>query len=432
LIRYLIFLLSVLPTLSLAGESDSTDYFQYNYLRYEDFIYAGNLHTVQLYKKGDDLSSPLLDLSKEDDRLVLGFDDFDADVKDYRFTVIHCDASWKPSDLLVSQYISGFPEDRITDYRFSVNTIQKYTHYSISFPTGDMKPLLSGNYLLRVYLASDPERTLITRIFRIVDPRVEIDAYIHKPSVVTERDTRQEVDFRIFHSGYAIDDVYRALKVVITKNDRLDNAISNLKPLFVKPGELIYDYNKENVFDGGNEFRYFDIRTLKYQTERVSSMDYDSVIRVTLFADEDRSAGRYSIQPDINGKFTVKIRDGSNSDIESDYAYVTFSLPYRFPLTDGNLYVFGKLSDWKFNEQCRLRYFPEDQVYKTQVYLKQGYYNYEYVFLKDGTNKADETFIEGNHFETDNEYTIYVYNRPIGSRYDHLVGVRKFNSKSFY
>lgn len=432
LIRYLILTVFLFPIGVFAGENDSADYYNFNYLRYEDFVYVRNIHTVQLYRKGDDLSSPLLDLTKEEEQLILGFDDFDAQVKDYRYTIIHCDAAWNPSNLLSSQYLNGFSEDRITDYQFSFNTIQRYTHYTLAFPTQEMRPTLSGNYVLRVYLASEPERSVITRIFRIVDPKVEIEANIHKSSVVSERESRQEVDFRIFHPGYRIEDVFRDLRVVVSQNDRLDNAITNLKPLFVKPSELIYDYDQGNVFDGGNEFRYFDIRTLKYQTERIEQMEYDSVISVTLNADDNRAGQRYSIQPDINGKFTVKIREGVNHDIESDYAYVDFTLPYGFPLRDGNLYIYGKLSDWKFKEECKLRYSPGDQAYKARLYLKQGYYNYEYVFVKDGTNKADETFIEGNHFETDNEYTVYVYNKPLGSRYDHLIGVRKFNSKSFY
>ena len=428
---YAVLLLLSITLGSRGAVTDTADYFNTNYLRYSNYVYKPGIRTVRLEKPDDELSTPLLELGKGD-QLRLSFDDFEGDVKDLHYTFVHCDANWKPSDLLPAQYINGFTDDRISNYAFSFNTLQHYTHYNLLFPTADMQPTLSGNYLLKVYLGSDQDNLIITRIFRVVEPRIDVKANIHRATIVNDRDSKQEVDFSIVYSGYRIDDVYNGLKVVISQNDRMDNAISGLKPRFVKENELVYDYDRENVFNGGNEFRFFDIRTLKFQTERIAAVSFDSLNKVQLYADDDRSAKRYSIIPDINGKYTVKIREKTNSDIEADYVLVHFSLPYDFPLTDGNLYIFGQLSEWTFKEECKMKYDLSDRTYKGDVYLKQGYYDYEYAYVKDGTQKADETYVEGNHFETDNDYTIYVYDKPQGSRYDKLIGAKKFNSRSFY
>jgi hypothetical protein len=430
IIRPLLLLLC-LASAARAARPDSADYYDSGFLRFENHVYRPHIKTVRLHNTGVELSSAIIGLNS-DDRLQLSFDDFNGGVEDYRYTFVHCDAGWKPSDLIIPQYISGFQEDRITDYRFSFNTLQSYTHYRLVFPTADMRPVLSGNYLLKVFVGNNPDNPVLTRIFRVLEPLVDIDAVIRRATIVSDRDSRQEIDFRILHPTYRIDDVYNSLKVVITQNDRMDNAITGLKPLFVKDRELSYEYNRENVFDGGNEFRFFDIRTIRYQTERVASISYDTLNKVTLLPDLSRGETPYSIQEDINGKYLIRIREKNDSDTEADYIMVYFTLPYDYPLKDGNVYIYGQLSDWTFREECKMKYDMDERAYRGALYLKQGYYNYEYVYVTDGTGKADETFFEGNHFETGNEYCIYVYNKPMGSRHDQLVGFKRYNSKSFY
>jgi hypothetical protein len=130
----------------------------------------------------------------------------------------------------------------------------------------------------------------------------------------------------------------------------------------------------------------------------------------------------------MNGDFLIKVQEGSNSEVEADYCYVTFFLPYDAPLTDGNLYVFGAFNAWKCNTENLLHYNPARFGYECTLYLKQGYYNYEYVFLKDGEVAADETLIEGMHYDTENDYSIYVYHRQPGTFYDQLIGVKRLNS----
>ena len=98
------------------------------------------------------------------------------------------------------------------------------------------------------------------------------------------------------------------------------------------------------------------------------------------------------------------------------------------PVTDGNLYIFGALTDWHYQKEAIMKYDSKYSAYTGTLYLKQGYYNYEYVLLKNNATVGDETFIEGNHYETENDYSIYVYNQEQGTNYDKLIAVKRLNS----
>ena len=413
---------------STGEEVYSDDYFKKDYLRYENYIYKKNIKTVMLHRAGQELSEPVIELGTHE-KLILSFDDLDADVKTYSYTIIHCDAEWTPSRLIPSQYTNGFNEESLTDHRFSYNSIQRYTHWELVFPTNDLRPVVSGNFILKIYQNYQPDDIVLTQRFMVVDPRIAIEGTVKRPTIAQYRNSMQEVDFIIHHENYLIDNPYGDIKVIVMKNDRWDSAITGLKPLFVRNDELIYNYEQENLFNGGNEYRLFDTRSVRFHSEAIQDIIYDSLMyRVLLFPDEPRSSKRYFSQQDINGRFVIRKQEGRNAELEAEYTMVRFRLLYDEPLVNGNVYVFGGLTNWNYGPESLMKYNFEERAYETSLYLKQGYYNYEYAFVKDGSDVADATFIEGNHFETENNYTIYVYHRPIGGQYDQLIGMRRLNS----
>jgi len=408
------------------------DYYGNDAIRYEDYVYKKHIKTVQLYDESFELSQPILNLESQE-RLKLSFDDLDAYLKNYSYTLIHCNNNWQPSDLQPAEYIDGFADNTITDYRYSFNTLQKFIHYNAIFPNNSTRITKSGNYILKVYQDGDPSAIVITRRFLVYQNKISIESRALQASIIEDRNYKQELDFIINHTGYPITNPFGDLNIVITQNNRWDNAKTNFKPVFVKDMELIYDYDQENVFTAGNEFRYFDMKSIRYHSERIYSVKTDSSgNHVTLHTDEKRTFKRYYTYSDINGKFLIKVQEGTNSEVEADYCYVTFFLPYDDPLTDGNLYVFGAFNAWKCNQETLMRYNQKRFGYECTLYLKQGYYNYEYAFLKDGETAADNTLIEGMHYETENDYTIYVYHRKQGTFYDQLIGVKRLNSIKNY
>jgi len=49
------------------------------------------------------------------------------------------------------------------------------------------------------------------------------------------------------------------------------------------------------------------------------------------------------------------------------------------------------------------------------------------VYVKDNNTQIDETYIEGNHWQTENNYTILVYLRDATAVYDQLIGFKTIN-----
>lgn len=405
-----------------------SDYYQKNYFRYENFTYKDNIKTVFLHKDGFEFAMPVIKLNSNN-KLKLSFDDLDSDIKSYKYTVIHCDAYWKPTDALKSEYIIGFENDLIENSKFSFNTLQHFTHYELVFPTENLKLTKSGNYLLKVFVGDNENDVILTRRFMVFEPKININAKVRAATNINDRNYKHEVDFSINKANYEISDPYEQLKIVITQNERWDNAIKGLTPKMVNGDVLDYNYDGKNVFNGGSEFRSFDIRSLRTVVHPVRKISYDSSqFHVYLKNDKRRTFDVYHTDKDINGNRLIKTYDGHNDAIESDYANVYFFLPYKAPIVHGNLYVFGALTDWQFTDKNKLKYNYEKQGYEIVLFLKQGFYNYHYVLLENGKDAGDMSFIEGNHYETENDYTIYVYYREPGSYFDKIIGIEKVNS----
>lgn len=401
------------------------DYYQQDYLRNSDFIYKSNIKTVLFHRLGFELSSPVMQLNNGE-QLLLSFDDLDADYQKYEYTIIHCDANWNNSDLMQNEYLESYTDDYIKSYQFSMNTMQSYINYELVIPNEVVSFTLSGNYVIKVYTEGNPDDLVLTRRFFVFEPMVSMVANARVPANVDERDSKQEIVFTILPLGYAINDPNRELKVTVQQNGRWDNTITDLKPKNIMGNELRYDYDGINVFDGGSDFRYFDMKSLRYNSFRVKSLEYslETGYQVTLHPDAVKLKHvAVNTQESINGRFLVKTEDMQSSSTEGDYAYVNFFLAYPNPLIEGKLYVFGELTQWQFIQEAELTYNYELKGFTGRMLLKQGYYNYQYMLLPNNSKVGDVTLIEGNFFETNNQYTIYVYHRPMGTRYDKLINI---------
>ena len=399
-----------------------------NYLEESNKIFKLNIKTVLFHRDGWDLSPPIMKLDS-DEKLRLSFDDLDADAKRFSFSIRHYNSGWQPSMLEPSEYIEGYEDDNIEEYQFSLNTLVPYTHYELIFPTEDMKPVISGNYILKVYL-DHPDSVYFTRRFYIVESKVTIEGKVKQATVIEDRKYKQEIDFYISTSGYRIANPYQDLKVILIQNGRQDNMITGLNPKMVVNDRIDFDYDRENVFSAGNEFRSFDTKSLKYNTEFIASIKnsedgYDIYLR----DGQKRSFQVYKTEQDINGQYKIKTEDGDVSEIEAEYVNVHFFLPYPAPMIDGEFFITGQLTDWQFNEESRMNYDFKRKGYEKSLLLKQGYYNYLYILKYNDQIAGDESFFEGTHSETENGYTILIYHRDISKDYDRLVGIKFLNSR---
>lgn len=398
-------------------------------IEYTNKIYKDNIKSVQLYPPGDPLSYPVVYLN-DGRQLELHFDDLDKSYKTYAYDLIHCNANWEPSGLVVQEYLSGFFNSFIEDYQYSFNTLYPYIHYKLKFPNEEISFTKSGNYIIQVYVNNNKEDLILTRRFYVVDQKISIQSSVKMATLAKHRDYKQEVDFILNLNSYPVIDPYADLKVVISQNRRMDNAITNLKPLFVRTPELVYNYERENLFDGNNEFRFFDTKDLRYQAINVDGIQIiDGKTHVYLLTEEPRSYKQYFFQNDINGLRLIKRDDSRDANREADYIKTYFALKTDKKYEGGDLYVFGQLSEWQFQEEFKMEYVEVEGEYRCTALLKQGYYNYAYVFVPDGESKGDMSLVEGTHSATENDYFFLVYHRQQGEIYDRLVGFSKISTK---
>jgi hypothetical protein len=395
--------------------------------KFDNLIFDKRVHTVQLMKNGTEDRYPIISLNSNE-QLKLSFDMLYSQAEVLQYTLIHCDANWNPTNLNQNEYLQGMLFDQITDFKFSTNTYVKYVHYNLIFPNDNLKPRIAGNYLLKVYRNFDEDNVLLTRKMMVLNNQSQIEGFARPATLAEHRFTKQEVQFKVKYTPAYIPNPLQDVKVVILQNNRWDNAITNLPPLFATNNVLDYSYMDKTLFNGGNEYRFFDIRSLRQFSTNVRSKRVDTVVYVYLNVDESRGANQYFQYQDFNGKRIIANREGLNSDIDGDYAYTNFYLSAAMGIAPGaEVYLLGEFTDWKINPSFKMNFNRNRMRYEIEVPLKQGRYEYSYA-TKNVFGEPDETIIEGNHFQTENEYLILVYTRNLLMNYDELIGAKKLNS----
>ena len=392
---------------------------------YQNTVYQSNIKSVELFNAQQESSFPIIGLRSQD-ILVLSFDDLNGGSKTYYYTIIHCDADWKPSGLSPSEYLQSFTEDRITDYRYSVNTRQKYTHYELTLPNQNIVPKLSGNYVLKVYPEGNPNEPVLTQRFYVVDQKTGLAAGVFASQNVVDRTTNQKINFSLDISQLQVQNPYAELRTLIMQNARPDVSNMNSTPQFIQGTLLQYNDPQTNDFAGGNEFRRFDLRTLLAGGEHIQKIYRDTANTVMLMADRATDKQGYTFQYDNNGKFFIANTDGRDPRVDADYAHVYFNLNYTAPGAGSAVFIVGKFNNYQQDAQSQMNYDEARGVFYKDLYLKQGVYDYHYLLRSNG--QTDQTAIDGSHFETENDYLFLTYYRRTGSRYEELVGYQLINT----
>jgi len=387
---------------------------------YDNKIYAAQIKTVQCYNTQKEQSLPVIQLNSNE-RLLFSFDDLNGGSKDYWYTVEHCTYDWKPSNLSVLDYLDGLNEDRIVDYAYSSKTLQKFSHYQLTLPNDQIKPKISGNYLLKVYLNGDVNKPICSQRFYITSNQLNVATEVTPSNEVSLRFSNQKINFTVF-SQTPIQNPYTDIKVLLMQNGNPRTAKLSTKPTYVKPGSLVYNEINANDFPGLNEFRKFDFRSLRYKAEHVQNIFTDTANHIVLFQDRNVNAPKYTRQIDDNGAFFIRNQDNIDNDTDSDYAHVLFTLNSAPPGTDGDVYVVGRFNNFQLTAENKMDYDAIKKRYYKNIFLKQGVYDYQYVWRKNSTGNTDFPVFEGSFVETENNYQTFVYFRKPGSRWDELVG----------
>ncbi|WP_234735047.1 type IX secretion system plug protein [Tellurirhabdus bombi] len=404
-----------------------------------DKVYNPKIKTVLLVPViGNNPSDPALSLNPpvintaEEVPLLLSFDDLTADYRPYRAKVIHCNWDWQRSVLNDIEFTFEYNDYPIQDYQLSSGTKVPYYHYR--FPVPKLK--LPGNYVLVVYNERNPNDIILTRRFSTYATRVQVAPNIQFSSGVQERFTDQQIDFNISYRGYPLISPQDDLKIVIRQNYRDDRVVTGLRPTNVRAFDNLLEYrlfDLKNTFPGGNEYRFFDTRTVISQANYIGRIERrDERTIAYVLPDAVRSVGAYVLTDDFNGQYVIDQLESRIGATQADYISTVFTLKVD-EIANAEIYVNGAFNFWQLDALNKMTYSPQERAYKAEIPLKQGVYNYDYsvkglappVTRSGMTIEGNEALIEGNYSATENDYEIFVYHRPPAARADQLVGYQK-------
>lgn len=386
--------------------------------------YQPSVRTPQVLLNGEWGAPPVMRLGS-DDVMYFSFDEMSHIYHRYTYRVVHCNADWSSSDLLEIDYLDGFNDVVIEEWENSVNTTQLYTHYEFRIPNSEVSLKVSGNYRVEVFDdESDDETPVVAFEFSVAEPLTFVEATVSGDTDISFNEGHQQLSFKVSYPSFVTSPASE-LKPVVYQNRRRDNFVSGITPTYITGGRVEYVHNNRLIFDAGNEYRRFEVADPNSPGEGVEEVVYlEPEYNAVLYMDKQRHS--HSNYRDENGLYYVNTLEGYGTSIEADYINVHFALdvPRR---EGGDFYLLGDFCGNGFAPLCRLDYDEEDGYYFVSLPLKLGIYNYQYAWVPYGTSKADNAPAEGNFYNTENEYLIYIYYRGFSDRTDRLLGVHSIN-----
>ena len=389
---------------------------------YETRSFSDRFKTLRTQVEGRELFPPIIDLNTNE-HITISFDEMTEEVSYLQYSLVHCNADWRPSALSDLEYLDGFNTNPIEKFDFSMATFAHYVHYSLTLPNEDVQFKVSGNYVLLVYPENEPERVLLQVCFSVYENNILVAPSVTSRTDIDYNREHQQVSVTLNANNYRIQNPYNELKVSVTQNGRRDNEVTVNRPLRVQGSQIFFDHDRNLIFEAGNEFRRFEMVATRYAGLGVSNIyHFDPYYHVELTPVKPRSESSYLYDQTQNGRFVIRQSGASNSDTEADYFVVHFTLDSD-PIPGGKIYIDGELTNHLYSPYNEMVYNPQTEQYEKTLLLKQGSYNYQYLFLPDGARTATAAPVEGNYYQTVNEYLVKVYHRAPGERYDRLIGI---------
>lgn len=377
-----------------------------------------NIKTISFVQNNQN-TIPIFQLG---DSFQFQFDDLYGNEANYYFRIVHCNYDWQPSQLSKNEYIDGFDEQRIQDYTNSVNCLQIYSHYRLSFPNKFTTRIrVSGNYLLSIL--NDDKEVVFSRKFIVYENMVNVPVQVKRAREMSMINQAQDLYFSVTSNSIMFQTPNQNVKVMLIQNAKLNQAITNIKPMYTIGNDLIYRYDKETQFFGGNEYLFFENKNIRASNNSISYVDLNGgLYGFHLYANEARASKPYTYWPDINGNFIVNNVSAENNEIEADYAWVYFTLSAPAYYGKGDVYVAGMFNNYALTPENKMDYNAKTGQFEKAIMIKQGFTNYQYIIADKNGVVDNENAIDGNFWQTENNYQVLVYYRENNQRYDRVIG----------
>lgn len=384
-------------------------------------IYDDNIKTLQVSVDGNAFAPPIAVLGT-DQCIRISFDCL-ADDRDYfRYSLMHCNADWQPSGLVDSEFVDGFNEGIVENYDFSRGTTVHYVHYELTVPDAQMQPLVSGNYLLKLYREDNPDEIVLQCRFMLSENTAMTAVQASPQTDIDYNKKHQQLSIMVDTEHTGVEDPFNDLTIVVGQNGRLDSERMLKQPLRMQGRKVIYEHLPALIFEAGNEYRRFEVVSNQYPGMGVEQIDYfDPYYHYGLYVDQGRADDAYSYDQTQHGSFVVREYNSDDSDIEADYGVVHFALDYP-NTSSAMIFLDGDFTLRRFDDNARMVFNPSSGMYERAMLLKQGAYNYQYLIVPPGAKRGFTDAVEGDKYQTVNEYNVRVYHRRRGERYDRLIG----------
>lgn len=381
------------------------------------------IKTISFVQNGQN-AIPIFQLG---DSFSLQFDDLHGTEDNYYYKITHCNYNWKPSELTRNEYLGGFDDQRIQDYTNSFNALQIYSHYRVSFPSKLTQLKVSGNYIISIL--NDDKEVVFCRKFIIYEDLVAVPMQVKRARVVKDFQYKHNLDFAIKSADINFQSPLTNVKVLLLQNGKFNNAIYNVKPMYTIGNDLIYKYDAETQFWAGNEYLYFENKNIQAANNNIAFVDSNGLYNTHLYTSGARANAPYTYFPDINGNFLVNKINSENPDVEADYAWVYFALSAPSYFGNKNIYVTGMFNNNVLSDENKMDYNADKAIYEKAIMIKQGFTNFNYTISDAKGNIEDENAVDGNFFQTENNYFAIVYYRENNQRYDRVIGKGVASSK---
>ena len=366
-----------------------------------------------------------LPIIKLGEKFTLDFDVLNNQEEDYYYTIDQLNFDWSKSQLIKSEYLRGFDNIKIQNYKTSFNTYQTYSHYKLKIPNQDVRITKSGNYILKIY--DEYGDIAFSRKFIVYESITTVPTQIKRLRNLKYIHTKQSVSFQINPVTIQLNNPKNTVKTLIIQNNNLSTSIGNLKAQYTIGSKLIFNYDEESSFWSGNEYLFFENKEVRSSNLNIRTFNLFDIYHNYLFTDYPRFNNSYTYNPDINGGFLTTALNADDIDIEADYVNIHFYLKNGTPRPGESIYIIGAFNNYSMGSEYRMTYNRSSDSHELMLKLKQGFYNYKHILVNE-YDEINQGGVSGNYDETENDYKVLIYYRGYGYRYDRVIGMGQASS----
>lgn len=381
--------------------------------------------TVQVIAGDDFRRLPIIDL-EGNVPLTISFDFLSEEQPWIDYTIVHCDAKWEKDNLSEMDYLEySYLPMHVEEINSSFNTFLQYYHYEINFPTAEIRPLISGNYAVLFHYQDEPDSLVAIACFMVSEGKAFVQANAGGNTDIDYLAIHQQLNMEITWQESKLPNLNPAseLNILVRQNGRCDNQRWLQRPSRMDRNKVWYEHQRDLIFEAGNHWRRFEFTDERYPGLGVDHVrHHDRIYHAYLNRDKSRSTDSYRYDQDQHGRYLIHALHVDDEKIEAEYFLACFTLDAPQRLDAKGIYLVGDFTHQIQDSSTRMEYDFETGLYHKEILLKEGAYNYQYLVPAAGEMQLTTAIIEGNHYETPNEYQIFVYYHPFGSRTDRLLG----------